>query len=252
MVKKMTLLSASLPLDIKDALVARHSARREPWQVAFDREIGPEDLVLLQGTFYAPTNTKAPLAAIRDPHHTLARLVAQDKAVVEISAITGYTPSRIYTLKADPAFRELVAHYAEQEASAKADVHQQIQATALTALQILHERLEETPDEFSNKELREILTAGFDRTGFGPSSKVDVRFNDTAKIIEQTRLQLEAERQGRVISKTEITTEFSYVEAPESDGLADSDYDADWAVAQPTEAERLSSGGDQVPEASPG
>jgi hypothetical protein len=224
----MTLLSAYMPLDIKDSVVARSSARKQPWQVAVDREIGDEDLVLLSGSFYAPADPKAPLANIRDPHHTLARLVALDKPAVEISAITGYSPARINTLRADPAFKELVAHYAEIEGSAKADISEQIKAAALSSLSILQERLDEDPDSFSNKELREIANAGLDRIGFGPQSKIDVRVNDTAKIIEQMA-QLMKQEGGVILSQTEFI-EAEYVETSQGNGLEDVDDDADWSL----------------------
>lgn len=224
----MTLMSASLPLDIKDSVLARHSAKRQPWQVQFAREITDEDLVLLAGSFYAPADPKAPLANIRDPHHTLARLIALDKPVVEVSAITGYSPARINTLRHDPAFKELVAHYAEIENASKADISEQIKGAALSSLSILQERLDQDPDSFSNKELREIMQAGLDRIGFGPQSKIDVRVNDTAKIIEQMAAMMKQES-GAILSANEII-EVEYVEASQGNGLEDGDDDAVWTL----------------------
>lgn len=239
----MTLLSASLPLDIRDSVMARSSAKRVPWHVKFDREIGEEDLILLASVFYEPADPRAPLANIRDPHHTLARLVAQDKPTVEVAAITGYSPARINTLRADPAFRELVAHYAEQERSAEADISQQIKHAALTSLSILQERLETEPDSFSNKELREIANSGLDRIGHGPQSKVDIRVTDQHKVIEQLSMALRQELGGRIISQDYIEAE--YVETSQSDGAEIGDDDADWAV--PTnETQGESAGGAEV------
>lgn len=211
------MLSVSLPLDIRQAAVARRSSRQEPWQVHFAREIGPEDLGLLHnGIMQAPQDPKAPLASLREPHHMLARLLAEGKPVVEVSAITGYSTSRIRTLQGDPAFRELMAHYEEAVVFAEADVQAQIKHVALTAGAILQERLEVDPDSFSNKDLKELFQTGLDRIGHGPTTKHQHTITDPTHIIEALK-QAQAQEGGRIIAKGAITAEFTEVTVEHED-----------------------------------
>jgi hypothetical protein len=151
----------------------------------------------------------------------LARLIAQGKSAVEVGAITGYTPARVRTLQTDPAFQELLSHYELQEVSANADITAQIRHLALSAASTLQERLEVEPEGFSNKELREIATAGFDRIGHGPSSKLDLNLNDPQHVIQGLKEALALESVGRVLSKSDpeilptIDADFSPVEVPD-------------------------------------
>lgn len=50
----------------------------------------------------------------RDTHHRLARMVAAGMSNEEILRITGYSYTRLCTLKADPAFVELIAQNREK------------------------------------------------------------------------------------------------------------------------------------------
>ncbi|MBK6911403.1 MAG: hypothetical protein IPH10_10825 [bacterium] len=54
------------------------------------------------------------LSRLSERHRTLARLLACGKSAGEISAITGYTESRISILQSDPAMKNLIRHYAEE------------------------------------------------------------------------------------------------------------------------------------------
>lgn len=207
-------------LDIRQAAIARRSSRAEPWQVEIVRPLGPEDFALLQLPSTAP-DPRAPLSRIRDPHHMMARLLAQGKAPIEVSAITGYTPARIRTLQNDPAFQELLHHYTAQEMSVEADVTAQIRHLALSAAATLQERLEAEPESFSNKELRELAQTGFDRIGHGPSSKVDLRLTNPQGVIQQLKEALAAEAAGRILTRDDAEglpppIEAEYTLAPEA------------------------------------
>jgi hypothetical protein len=48
---------------------------------------------------------------LRRKHHRYAQLAAEGKSASDIADATGVTQSRVEILFADPAFRELVAHY---------------------------------------------------------------------------------------------------------------------------------------------
>lgn len=200
-------------LDVRAAAQARRSSKEAPWQVTAVRLLVPEDLLQMQTLAGdPPENAKAPLSRIRDPHHMLARLLAGGTSVVEASAIVGYSTSRIYTLKADPAFKELLSHYEAKTLAAEADIHAQIKHASLTALSVLQERLETCPEDFSQKDLKDIAYNGLDRIGHGPSSTHNINLNDPREVIAQIRTVLEQETQTRILSKSEAILDAEYAE----------------------------------------
>lgn len=248
------LLAMEIPLEIRQTALARRSSRETPWSVEFAREIGTEDLVLLHSvTRVGPSDPKAPLANIREPHHMLAQMVAKDDPVVKISAVTGYTPARIRALQNDPAFSELVEHYREQEQLEGADIQAQVRHATLIANQLLLERLEEEPESFSNKELQALRDAGLDRIGHGPKATVNHNLNDPTDIISKLKDLLAVESQGRILSRHEIEaeyTEVTYVETEASEGAEVGETDADGAVPG-TETQGPGGGGIEIPKESP-
>lgn len=147
------------------------------------------------------TGERAPLRSIRQSHHMLARLLADDVAVVDISAVLGYSPSHIRILQDDPSVQELVAHYRARSEMERADLHTQVQAVAQAALIELRDRLDdpEKVKEISESVLIKLMESGLDRTGHGPTSKIDVRVTDVAKIVESLRDDMLREQTGRVI-----------------------------------------------------
>jgi hypothetical protein len=79
----------------------------------------------------------------------------------------------------DPAFRELVDYYKAQVHHEYLDMHHRLGSLAATAVDILHERLEEKPSSFTNNELRQIVNDACDRSvapskGAGTSSGVNI------------------------------------------------------------------------------
>ena len=209
-------------LDIRDSAIARRSAKVEPWNVVYDRDISADDLVLLSSLTLAAADPKAPLARISAPHHALARAVAQGKKDVEISAIYGYAPARMRTLREDPAFMELVSHYEEQELSASASIDEQITHLALKAKEILLDRMEEDPNSLSTKDLKDLMIAGLDRTGHGPQSSTKIDINDPSRALEAMAAMQANEQKGRILSRSEaLTIEYTDVtndQTPPCDG----------------------------------
>lgn len=54
---------------------------------------------------------RTPIQSLRDTHHRIARAVATGLKPIEIATLCGISIGRLGTLKLDPAFIDLVAHY---------------------------------------------------------------------------------------------------------------------------------------------
>lgn len=137
------------------------------------------------------------LSRLSERHRTLARLLACGKSAGEISAITGYTESRISILQSDPAMKNLIRHYAEEVDIVFTQTNEKLAQVASTALDIIQDRLEddETVDKMSVAQLLEVVKTAADRSGNGPSTTQQV--NVTVGIAER----LEAARKRMLQSK---------------------------------------------------
>lgn len=136
------------------------------------RELILADMAELQQTPAMPTTT---LKRLRDSHHRAALLLSQGLSNVDVARRTGYSPSRINTLQQDPAFQELLAYYRAQVQAHEISIVERLASLSEDTLQELHMRLDEEPESFSNKELLAIVTAALDRTGHGPTHRVESR-----------------------------------------------------------------------------
>lgn len=197
-------MSQPLTLRMAQDSLHRPSARRAPWQVGYVRDIGPEELVLLHTISKMPTDVKAPLAKLRDPHHTLAKLLAEGEDPIAVSRVTGYSTQRIRTLIQDPAFAELMNFYAEQKVHRDRDIDMSIRHVAMTATALIQERLEEEPESFSNEELRKLQTASLDRVGFGPQSKKTVEVTDSRGVLNEIRSLMQTENRALIVPRNEV------------------------------------------------
>lgn len=135
----------------------------------------------------------------RDTHHRLARLVAAGLRNEEVLRITGFSIGRLNTLKADPAFQELVASYRDKVtdafAQAQVEVHESANELMVRGLHHLHEHFNRADDEdklVPMASLNKLLPDLMDR--FGYSKKVvNTNVNvDFAKEFERAMA-----RQGR-------------------------------------------------------
>ena len=144
---------------------ARGGRKRSAMQVECDfvRDLNELDLDLVINPPPVGVAIK-PLTRIRNTHHALARLVAEGRKHVEITAITGTSMSRLSVLLGDPAFRELVNYYSEQKEAVYLDVHQRLANLGMAAVEELQERLEEDATVFSNRELMELGELMLDRS----------------------------------------------------------------------------------------
>jgi len=158
-------------MDILDALAnvetytgqKSWASRGEPTSVTFMRDLEEEDLGVLRTP--VPLGSKPPsVQVLRERHHAIARLVADGRKDVEISAVLGAAQSRISILRGDPMFQELVAYYKEQRDAQYADVHARLAGLGLAVVEELEERIDTAPKSFTNRELKELLESTLDRS----------------------------------------------------------------------------------------
>lgn len=132
------------------------------------------DMIALQN----PTkglNVAPSLVKIRASHHRIAQLIAEGRKYTEISLICGISAVRVSQLCADPAFQELVAFYIDESKKAFVDHQARLADVGTTALEILRERMEETPDQFKNRELLELVEKTYDRS-VAPTKNLSTKF----------------------------------------------------------------------------
>lgn len=135
------------------------------------RELDACDIALLQDE----RGTQAPpLKRLSERHHALARCLASGMADGDAAITCGYVASRVSILKADPAFKELLAFYSQDVNTKYLDMHGVLAGLSLDAAMELRERLETDMDAEEKKvsvgQLIELTKLGADRTGFGPQS----------------------------------------------------------------------------------
>lgn len=125
-----------------------------------------------------PAYDKTIVKRLRDSHHALARALASGMKVADASLATGYSPSRISMLQADPAFAELLDHYRRTKAEAIIDVEARALGLGADAMQELHERLMDNPEAITDPVLLETITKMLGIAGYGPVSRsINKNFN---------------------------------------------------------------------------
>lgn len=134
------------------------------------RELSEEDVTTLR--MERGVQPQA-IKALRERHHHLARLLAEGHSSGTAAVMTRYDPSRVSILLGDPAFQDLVAHYRGMVEDQYVGFHAQLAALGVDAASVLSERLEDTPDAISTGQLMQLVTLSADRTGFGPSQKIE-------------------------------------------------------------------------------
>lgn len=140
-----------------------------PLSVVYVRDLGMEDLPKLIDPEQGPG--APPLVRLRNTHHHLARLLASGETIQACMAITGYSQSRISILQSDPAFKELLAFYAQETQKVYLNVHERLARFGTDALETLQERLDEAPDQFTNRELKELAEMALDRSVAPPKGQ---------------------------------------------------------------------------------
>lgn len=136
----------------------------------FERELDMGDVAALLGE----KGVAAPqIVQLRERHHALARLIAEGRRPGEAAILCRYSQSRMSILLSDPAFRELVAHYQGLVNEEFVDFQAKLSELALDAALIMQSRMEDAPDDLSDALVLQIIQVGADRTGHGPSQKIE-------------------------------------------------------------------------------
>jgi hypothetical protein len=163
--------------------------RQGPTTATIVRELTNEDIqklwTLRSGDL---KKISKPITKLKHAHHMLARLIAAGVPGEECHLQTGYTTSRQQMLKKDPAFQELISYYKTQLDTKYELMNERLGALSMDVVTEIQERLEESPENFTNNELNSLLELSLDRTGHGPTSNI----KHTALVGLVTSEQIEA------------------------------------------------------------
>lgn len=195
-----------MKLEIDIGKLAGPGRRALPLEATYVRELREADLGILAVT--DRDTTPAPIKRITERHHMVARLLAAGTPEGEVAALTGYDNSRISVLKNSPAMQELIALYRREVNTQFASVLDHMAGLSTDAIIEIRERLEESPEDFSIKELTSVAELTLDRTGFGKASTVNTNVNiSLASRLEAARARAKSIAHGNVIEAEVISDE---------------------------------------------
>lgn len=168
-----------------EGIVLKGAGKVKPLHMEVTRTLGPEDVELMA----QPAGSELPLLKrLRHNHHMAARLLAEGRSNTEVALLTGYAAITVTNLQSDPMFKELVAYYQAQVEVKYLDVHERLASLGMDAVAEIHDRLDNEPDSFTLKDLREVAELALDRsvtqgarpTGSGPANQITVNFVNPA------------------------------------------------------------------------
>lgn len=116
-------------------------------------------------------------AKISERHHALARAIASGMKDLEAAALVGYSKQMVVILRQSPAFLELIELYSREVDLEFSELTAQFAGLTKDAIGTLRDRLEQNPEDFSNKMLLEIGTKMGDRAGFAPVQRSEATVN---------------------------------------------------------------------------
>lgn len=148
---------------------------------------------------------KGVVRKLSERHHALARVIATGVTKEEAAIVAGYAYDRVATLEGDPAFQELVAFYKSKIETAFEETAVRLAGFARDVLTELQDRLEDKPNEFTNRELKELAQLAFDRTGLGPKQTVEQ--NVTVNLADKINLARQRALDVRLAAARNITPE---------------------------------------------
>lgn len=122
---------------------------------------------------------------IREKHHSVARLAAAGLPQTLIAQFSGYTQSYLSTLMASPSMQELIGHYRAQNGAAAEVIGEKLRTVGMMALDKLETKL--TSEEIAVNELVAISKLGLDRSGHGPSQRIDHNHQHTVVAPEEVQ-----------------------------------------------------------------
>ena len=185
---------------------------KKPLEAWVERDLTRDEIIRVDavslGIKSAPT-----LQNIRDSHRRIAQLMSSGKyRDVEVAQLTGYSPNRIAILKRDPAFIELISHYRGIQETAYVDTVTKMKVVTDDALDILHDRLAEEPEDFTTPQLIEVVKSVGDRAGFSPVSKsIEVSATMSAERIQELKSSVRSRAQGTTKQITQEPINAEYV-----------------------------------------
>jgi hypothetical protein len=148
--------------------------QREAAHVAYERDLTEADMAALA----LPRGTQPKsLIRIHASHHSLARCLATGMKPTQASLVTGYSTGRISALQRDTAFQSLVEDYRREAKSVFADLAERMSEITLDAIEMLHERMHDSPEALTIPMLMDIIKAFADRTGHGPGQEVHLKMS---------------------------------------------------------------------------
>ena len=155
-------MSDNAPLLLESlSLGSARGGKKQEQAVTFDivRALTEADL---EDIVNPPAVADAPciIREIKAQHHTLASLIAMGTSGVEISLLTGYSPSYISNIKNDPAMAELIAYYATQEEQRRVDGMRRLHDLGVAGIEELQQRIDSEPEKWTKRELMELVTLG--------------------------------------------------------------------------------------------
>ena len=132
------------------------------------RPLTPDDLLGMDDGQIVSGPTS--LSSIRHAHHRIAQLVVEGASPARVSLITGYSPGYVTRLQGDPMFKELLAYYAGQAEAITVDIRERLTTLGLSAMDEVQRRFEEAPQEFTKRDLMEIIKQAVPVSNGAPSS----------------------------------------------------------------------------------
>ena len=136
-----------------------------------DGRVGPRDADLWATRSKTDEGQSASLIKrLTHRHHNLARHLAAGVKPGDAAIMCGYSPSRVSILQTDPAFKELIQFYKEQQDREFGGLHEKLVTLASDVTDELQRRVEEEPEEIPVGQLVNIMEKTADRTGHGVAS----------------------------------------------------------------------------------
>jgi hypothetical protein len=149
-------------------------ASRREFSIEYERDLTEADIAALQ----LPRGVKPQsLVRIHASHHALARCLATGMKHQQAALVTGYSIPRVAQLVADPSFQALVADYQFEAKDAFADLAERMNNLSLDAIELLHDRLLDSPATFTVPMLLDLVRTFADRTGHGPGQEVHLKMS---------------------------------------------------------------------------
>lgn len=181
----------------------------KPYTISEVRALTKEDLSLLR----APRATPNRIEKFRESHHRVAMLFAMGYKVHEIATITGYSTSRIASLRKTPAFSDLVEQKRDRVEAADVtdmieDRHSlmQLQRASVRHLLDWYHDLDETGEIAPPRVSLAIAADMSDRVGFGKHSSQTTYDGNFAERLEKAVKQSNKVLEARVVPGPQPTT----------------------------------------------